>query len=270
VVEENMAAAARVHAVERGRDVRRCTLVAFGGAAPLHACRLADKLGIDHIIVPAGAGVGSAIGFLRAPVSYEAVRTCYQRLDAFDGPLVGDVLRSLSAEATGVVSAAAPAEETVTACRAAMRYVGQGHEVDVDIPLSTVLGGLAPDPGELHARFEKAYHDLFTRTIPNLAVEVLSWVVTVSTVVEEPARLAPPDWSAAPAAAAASRRAFEAADARWATHAVHEREALAGVVVHGPALVVEEQTTTVVGAAFRAALDGAGNLVLMRRAQEDG
>jgi N-methylhydantoinase A len=270
VVEENMAAAARVHAVERGRDVRRCTMVAFGGAAPLHACRLADKLGIDHIIVPAGAGVGSAIGFLRAPVSYEAVRTCYQRLDEFDGQLVGGVLRSLSDEATGVVSSAAPGEPTTSACRAAMRYVGQGHEVDVEVPLSTILGGMAPDPGELHTRFEKAYHHLFTRTIPNLAVEVLSWVVTVSTVVEEPARLAPPDWTAPRTVASVVRRAFEAADARWVAHEVHERSVLGRAVVHGPALVVEEQTTTVVGAAFRAALDGGGNLVLTRRPQQDG
>lgn len=265
VVEENMAAAARVHAVERGRDVRRCTMVAFGGAAPLHACRLADKLGIDRIIVPAGAGVGSAIGFLRAAVSYEAVRTAYQRLDAFDAVAVGRVLDAMAAEAAAVVGSAAPGVAARAVCRAAMRYVGQGHEIDVDLPV-----GPAPDPAVLHARFEAAYDATFGRTIPHLPVEVLSWVYTLATDVEAAEPLAEPDWSAPPAPVTAVRVAFEASAADWAEHAVIERSALIGVVAHGPALVVEEQTTTVVGAAFRAALDGEGNLVLQRRDRVEG
>ena len=84
IVDENMANAARVHAVERGDDVEDRTLIAFGGAAPLHAARLAEKLGIDRIVIPPDAGVGSAVGFLRAPVAYEVVRSRYMRLDRFD------------------------------------------------------------------------------------------------------------------------------------------------------------------------------------------
>ena len=75
IVEENMANAARVHAIERGHDIAACTMIAFGGGAPLHACRLAEKVGVTTIIVPKGAGVGSAIGFLRAPVAYEITRS---------------------------------------------------------------------------------------------------------------------------------------------------------------------------------------------------
>ena len=84
IVEENMANAARVHAIERGRDIAACTMIAFGGGAPLHACRLAEKVGVKTIIVPKGAGVGSAIGFLRAPVAYEVTRSAAVSLDVFD------------------------------------------------------------------------------------------------------------------------------------------------------------------------------------------
>ena len=83
IVDENMANAARVHAVESGKDARGRTLIAFGGAAPLHAARLAEKLGIDRVLVPSNAGVGSAVGFLRAPIAFEIVRSRLQRLDAF-------------------------------------------------------------------------------------------------------------------------------------------------------------------------------------------
>ena len=79
MVDENMANAARVHAIESGKTYEGRTLIAFGGGGPVHACRVAEKIGIGRVLVPAGAGVGSAIGFLRAPVGYEVVRSLYQR-----------------------------------------------------------------------------------------------------------------------------------------------------------------------------------------------
>ncbi len=82
IVEENMANAARVHAIERGKQSSEYVMIAFGGGAPLHAARLAEKLGIDQVIVPVGAGVGSAIGFLRAPVSFQLVRSWRVFLDS--------------------------------------------------------------------------------------------------------------------------------------------------------------------------------------------
>jgi N-methylhydantoinase A/oxoprolinase/acetone carboxylase beta subunit len=266
VVEENMAAAARVHAVEKGRDVRRCTMVAFGGAAPLHACRLADKLGIDRIIVPAGAGVGSAIGFLRAPVTYEAVRTRYQRLDALDERAVLDVLASLREEATAVIGAAAPDVPTVALYRAAMRYVGQGHEVEVALPADAIAGVDGP---ELHRRFEAAYHATFARIIPNLAVEVLSWMLTLSTETEPAPRLQIGTLVAPPAADdpgdGPTRMAFDAGRACWLSHRVVDRSGLdMTAAVAGPALVIEDQTTTVVAAGFVCGVDSEGNLIIDR------
>ena len=101
-----MANAARVHAIERGRDIAACTMIAFGGGAPLHACRLAEKVGVTSIIVPKGAGVGSAIGFLRAPVAYEITKSAVISLETFDAPRVNALLASMTKDARAVVEPA--------------------------------------------------------------------------------------------------------------------------------------------------------------------
>ena len=95
MVDENMANAARVHAIESGKNYTGRTLIAFGGGGPVHAYRVAEKIGIDRILVPIGAGVGSAIGFLRAPVAYEVVRSLYQRLGTFNRPAVTALLNEM-------------------------------------------------------------------------------------------------------------------------------------------------------------------------------
>ena len=92
VVDENMSNAARVHAVENGRDVSQYTMIAFGGGAPLHASRLCDKLEIEKLLIPPGAGVGSAIGFLRTPFSYEALKSFYVSIKNFDHERVNPLL----------------------------------------------------------------------------------------------------------------------------------------------------------------------------------
>ena len=108
IVDENMANAARVHAIESGKDARGRTLVAFGGAAPLHAARMAEKLGLDRVLVPSNAGVGSAVGFLRAPIAYEIVRSQLQRLDAFDADAANALLQAMRAEAEAIVRRGEP------------------------------------------------------------------------------------------------------------------------------------------------------------------
>ena len=104
MVDENMANAARVHAIESGKTYEGRTLIAFGGGGPVHACRVAEKIGIDRVLVPSGAGVGSAIGFLRAPVGYEVVRSLYQRFSTFDVAAVNALLADMAAEAMAVVA----------------------------------------------------------------------------------------------------------------------------------------------------------------------
>ena len=134
IVDENMANAARVHAIESGKDARGRTLVAFGGAAPLHAARMAEKLGLDRVLVPSNAGVGSAVGFLRAPIAYEIVRSSLQRLDQFDAAAANALFAAMCAEAEAIVrrgAGDAPLAETRSAF---MRYRGQGHEIAVPLP----------------------------------------------------------------------------------------------------------------------------------------
>ena len=111
MVDENMANAARVHAIESGKDLRPRTLIAFGGAAPLHAARVAEKLGISRVLIPADAGVGSAVGLLRAPVAYEIVRGRLIRLGSFDPAAANRLLAEMRAEAEAIVRRGAPDAE---------------------------------------------------------------------------------------------------------------------------------------------------------------
>ena len=178
LVDENMSNAARTHAVEWGKGLAGRTLVAFGGSAPIHAARLADKLELDRFLVPADAGVGSAVGFLLAPISYEVVRSRYMRLSAFDAGVVRSVMDEMRAEATAVVVRGAPDAETTESVRAYMRYVGQGHEIGVGVPAEVVAG--TGSAAALRGAFDEAYRAVYGRVIPGLDVEVLSWTLVVT------------------------------------------------------------------------------------------
>ena len=164
VVEENMANAARVHAVERGKDLGERAMIAFGGAAPLHAARLASKLGVDTVVVPMGAGVGSALGFLVAPVAYEVIRSRQVRLDdSFDPVALNTLRREMRAEAEAVIRSGAPDAPLVKSWTADMRYRGQGHEVTVAIPADEFTTAGRADLVRL---FEQQYAVHFGRNIP--------------------------------------------------------------------------------------------------------
>ncbi|MDH3749547.1 MAG: hydantoinase/oxoprolinase family protein, partial [Gammaproteobacteria bacterium] len=129
VVDENMTAAARAHAAEFGMDLGQRDMVAFGGAAPLHAARLGQKLGIRRIVVPTEAGVGSAIGFLLAPVAYEVVRSRRQTLSSLQPDLINGLMHDMFQEALAVVKQGSSAPDLIETRQAYMRYVGQGHEI---------------------------------------------------------------------------------------------------------------------------------------------
>jgi N-methylhydantoinase A len=261
VVEENMANAARVHAVERGKDLAERTMIAFGGAAPLHAGRLAEKLGISRIVVPAGAGVGSAIGFLRAPVAYEVVRSRYMALSRFDAAPLNRLYEEMAREATAVVRQGAPEGRFVETRTADMRYRGQGHEISVPLQAGTFTEA---DAGELRAAFDRRYAALFGRTIPGLDVEVLSWTLAVAEDRGAPARC-PADASVAAASPIGTRRVFDAASAAWSDIPVYWRPDLAaGARIDGPAVIAEAETSTLVTAGFTARINALGYIVMER------
>jgi N-methylhydantoinase A len=262
VVEENMANAARVHAVERGRELANRVMIAFGGAAPIHAARLAEKLDIATVIVPAGAGVGSALGFLLAPIAYEVVRTRYTHLDAnLDFAGLNSLRDGMRAEAEAVVRLGAAAAPLTEAWSANMRYRGQGHELTVTIPAGALGGDSAAD---LERRFIADYEQQFGRRIPGLDVEVLSWSLRLATAGAriELCPAAPADLAAKPADHVA---VIDPATGGLERIALYNRsELMPGSTIAGPALIVEDETTTMVTKSFIARIDALGGVVMTR------
>jgi len=261
VVDENMTNAARVHAVENGKDLAGYSMIAFGGGGPLHASRLLDKLGLDELIVPPDAGVGSAVGFLRAPFAYEAVRSFYTSTVDFDVDGANQVLAELAEEAMAFVRQGTTADVTVER-QVAMRYKGQGWEIPVrlgDTPFDEMAAEL------LGAEFTKAYEEFFGRAIDHLAIEAVSWSVRVASVVEapEPVEL---EFGDGPAAVPAGERAmYDPITGLDTESVVVERSSLeSGGTVAGPAVIVEAQTTTVLASHHRAVMQSDGTLLVRR------
>ena len=251
VVDENMANAARTHAVESGKDLAGYSMVAFGGAAPLHACRLIDKLDIGEVLVPVGAGVGSAIGFLLAPFSYEATRSFYTTSDDFDTEGVKSVLHELAAEAEAFVRTGTT-EAVTTEREVLMRYRGQGWEIPVTLPQGE-FDDIAAQ--ELAGAFVKAYEAFFGRAIDGLTIEAVSWSVTVSSVREAPRTVEPVAAGESPRAVS-TRLVHDLSTGGRVPTAVFDRGALAvGDTVAGPALITEDQTTTVIASGHQAVVE---------------
>jgi N-methylhydantoinase A len=261
MVDESMAGAARVHAIEWGKGLAKRTMIAFGGAAPLHAARLAQKLDIDKVIIPTKAGVGSAVGFLAAPIAFEVVRSRYVPLESFDAQAATALFGEMRAEASSIVAEGAPGEPLVERRAASMRYTGQGHEIVVELPVRPLRD---EDALVLKQAFETAYRHLYGRLIESLEIEALSWSLTVST---EPPEVAPTS-KTADLCAPSSPLAREVRDPLAGTvqMALYERAALApGTCLQGPALVIESETTTVVPVGFDLRVDGLGYLELSRK-----
>jgi len=262
IVEENMANAARVHAIERGRVIGRYTMIAFGGGAPLHAGRLAEKLGVRRVVVPEGASVGSAIGFLRAPVSFEVVRSHRAVLSGFDAGVVNGLLESCAAAAADVVRRAVPDGDLAIRRVVDMRYIGQGHELQLALPDGALQ---REDAQRLRAQFETLYGSVYGVTMPDQDVEFVTWSVTVSAPSETPVPAKPTPKRAAPPPRV-RRSVYEPALGRMSDFAVYRRADLEpGSELVGPALIEEGQTTTVVPASFTLHVDGAGYLVMESR-----
>jgi N-methylhydantoinase A len=265
MVDENMANAARVHAIESGKTYEGRTLIAFGGGGPVHACRVAEKVGINRVLVPSGAGVGSAIGFLRAPVGYEVVRSLYQRFSTFDVEAVNDLLADMRHEASAAVakgSFGAPVVETRTAY---MRYVGQGHEIPVPLP-NHVLG--ADDIALIRDRYDTEYARFFDRPVPGSDVEIMSYAVVVTTVTADVSRPPAADslmtTEAKPVRTQKVRDTTTGAVSAWA---IYDRSALTPwLSIAGPAIVAEDETSTLIGPGWNATVNGLGYIEMTRDA----
>jgi N-methylhydantoinase A len=261
IVTETMANAARVHAVENGKETSGRTMIAFGGAAPLHAVRMAQKLGMDRVLVPVGAGVGSAHGFLAAPIGYEVVRTRLVSLNAFDGPLVNSLYNSMRVEAEAVVRMGAPDAPLQETRTGFMRYRGQGHEVAVTLPAGPYG---ADSEAVFRMAFEATYRALYGRTIPKLEIEVLTWTLSLAEAKPLPVRIPDPPAAAAPKPSG-MRRIMDPGVRQLIDASIYDRASLApGARIIGPAVIVEAETSTLVPEGFRAGPNAAGHILIER------
>ena len=266
IVDENMSNAARVHAIESGVDIETYTIVAFGGAAPIHVARLAEKLNIQKIVIPPGAGVGSALGFLQAPVSYEVIRSYYQRLDDLDYHGINQLLHSMRKEATDVVEPGAQGQRTREIRTAFMRYIGQGHEVSVEIPVKLEEAELdSQSSGRLTIAFETEYTRLYGRTIPSLEIEILTWSLLVSTKESDGLAINMSAKSYAPDTTE-FRKLMDAESGEFNDAAVYDRLSLApGAKIEGPAIVTESDTATVITRRFEGQVTDGGYMIFERK-----
>lgn len=264
MVEENMANAARIHSVEHGSDLTACSMIAFGGAGPLHAIRLAEKLNIKRIIVPDNSSVGSAVGFLKAPMAYEVVRSRYMTLDNFDADEANQLFAQLGEEAYGIVRNGAPDAELTETRTAYMRYIGQGHEIEVPVPAHQLTSN---DKAIIQAEYEKHYSRLYGRTIPARDIEILSWSMVVSSgdsIVEGDGVTI----ETHQAKTSLASDVFIPNEKGHLNVPIYWRPDLSiGAVFDGPALVTESQTTTFITDNFEATIDQHRNLILNRKAQ---
>ena len=242
--------------MENGKDTAGRTLIAFGGAAPLHAARLAQKLGITRVVVPVDAGVGSAHGFLDAPIAYEVARTFLIRLGQLDAALVEDLFADMREEAEAVVRLGIPSGPLTERRNAYMRYKGQGHEIAVP------LDGSALDPVALRAVFETTYARLFGRIIPGLEIETVTWTLALSQPYALPAPH-PMQPVTSVAAVSSRRRMVEAINGEIIDAPVYTRASLApGAGLTGPAAIVEDGTTTIVPTGFSARIAHGGEIII--------
>lgn len=251
LVNENMASAARVHAIERGKNPQAYPVLAFGGAGPVHAVGVARILGAHRVIVPMGAGVASAAGLLTAPFAFDFVRSYRARLDDVDWDRVRRLFDEMTAEGVAILTGAGLPREAIGVRRlCAMRYVGQGSELEVPM-----------DEGDLRAAFERVYRAHYKTVVPDVAVEILTWRLSVVGPRQQVAMRLPAEGSRR--AEKGARQVYFGRAAGWVTTPVYDRYALRpGQRLPGPAIVEERESTTVVDPGATVAVDDHQNLIV--------
>ena len=263
LVNENMAAAARVHAAERGLEIRRYTMVATGGAGPVHACGVAEGLGIKRIVIPPQAGVGSAFGLLTAPIAFDFTRSYVTRLSDLDLSALNRILRELEAEGRVIVqSAGVPADEISVQLSIDMRYVGQGYEVRVPFPMAPFEQRHIK---KMRREFEDEYRRFYGQLAEGVPIETVNWRVLIAGPAPEIETL-PLDVSHAKTDAPIACRPLRfSADQGACETPVYRRHQLAGDWrARGPLIVEEAASTTVVLPGWSAQMDAGGCLLLSR------
>lgn len=261
VVNENMAAAARVHVAERGHHSSEFALLATGGGGPLHACEVAKRLGIRRVVCPPGAGVASALGLLMAPARVDRVLTLAKRLSRLDWNAFEQAFRDLERDARTVIDATLAGKTKVVVERAAdLRFVGQGFELVTRLPRGPYTSrSLAATRNAFHEEYRRVF-----RQMPLVGdIEIINIRVMLTTPLGRATLKVEGGRGTAAHALRGKRRAWLADRGRFAEMPVYERYALpVGAGIRGPAIVEEASATMVVPPKARASVDRAGNLIV--------
>ena len=270
VVNEGMANAARIHTLERGKDPHRFPLFAFGGAGPVHGFRIAKALGSPALIVPFGAGVMSAVGFLTAPLAFDFVRSWPGGIDAMDWQQANALLDEMQAEGQALLEQSGVSPAQISHRRVAdMRYVGQGHEIQVPLPDGRLSG---ESVSGIVSSFEEVYRRLYERLSQSVPIEIINWRITSSSSAPQVRlQVAGDERTIAQTALKGSREAYFPELGGYAGIPVYDRYGLLpGTGLGGPAIVEERESTVIVGPDCRFRIDEQRNLlVALERPGED-
>jgi N-methylhydantoinase A len=259
IVNENMAAAAKAYVSEHGVNSRNCALVAFGGAGPVHACDLAARLGIETVLIPPRAGVAAAFGMIVAPVTYDAVRSRRMLYRDLTPEVLNGVLEEMKSECATRLPKTVDLSKVRYEASADVRYLGQGYDVSAAIP-ERATGAAAV--AAIRGSFERTYTRLYGRTYPELQLEIMNFRLTASAS-RHVTDASPAVAKAKGEAKAGARRAFCPREKVWKEFAVYRRDHVAaGATLAGPAIVEEDESTTIVPSGATATVDEHGSLIL--------
>ena len=257
---ENMASAARIHAIERGHNIARFPVFAYGGAGPVHAFGVARILRSPSIIYPLCAGVMSAIGFLTAPLAIDLVRSRPGPFEDYDWDQAIAAINSMKAEGRATLGKSIDEASLSFSLIADMRYRKQGYEIRVPVQDLNLGPHMA---GELQKRFETAYAAIYGHTVPNTPIDIISWRLTASG--PKPDFRPPPHQGSANTAPKGYRKAYLPDQKRMEDMPVYDRYTLpAQTTLSGPAIIEERESTVVINGPAEFRIDGFGNLITSR------
>lgn len=261
VVNENMANAARIHLVEKGRDPRDYNLIAFGGAGPVHAYRVAERLKLKTLVCPLAAGVTSAFGMLTAPLAFDFVQSYVTSLSEIDFTVLERLYADMEARGRELLTAAGVEGEVTLTRSADMRYLHQGFEIRVSLPVGRLT---TDDLPALRRAFAEEYERLYKRLNPGVEVEVVNWRLVASGPQPHILLPTPPaNGRGLTAALKGERPVYLPERGEYAPCRVYDRYLLpVGESFTGPAVVEERECTVVIGPAAIAAIDEEQNLVI--------
>lgn len=258
IVNENMAAAAKVYVTEHGEDPTFYTLVAFGGCGPVHAVDLARRLGIRRVLIPPRAGVASAIGMVVAPVSYDTVRTNRVRVENADFEALDMLFTAMASECNERMPESIDPNDLSYERAADMRYVGQGYNVAIPLPDAPLASA---SPADVRSWFDETYRKLYGRTYDDLELEFINLRLTATAPTGNISLAA--EVGASNAASVGDRDAYCPVAGGFVTHAIYERGDLTpGFSCQGPAIVQENESTTIIGSDGSLSVDAQGSLLI--------